>query len=346
MLARKTVFVIGAGASHEFGLPLGMDLLDAIHSTIRQATLNTLTDKFFLSIIKSSIPNINSDTQRKLARFAEGLPLLKSIDRYLDFHKDDMELVSIGKFAISYQILLAEQRSKLRIDQTNPQPLAAASNTYLRGLFSLMTEDTTPASISDMFNNISFICFNYDRCIEAYFHLAVKALLDCSAQKASEVCNNLKISHPYGTVGKLFNSFPPNDHLSNFLFGQDIATENLANRSWEGIRTFTENMDDEIKLNAIHTLISEAERIIFIGFSFLEQNMKLLTTPTRRISAKEILATNLGMSQSDTDIVTAYSRFNLISKHPDREGDFALFPKFYNQTAGDFISSESNYLRR
>jgi len=78
------------------------------------------------------------------------------------------------------------------------------------------------------------------------------------------------IVHVYGDLGRLpFNAANPHD----ILFGsEDIIYEHAFNR----IKTYTEEDHDEKNLKIIHTLVQNAERIVFLGMGYHERNMTLL----------------------------------------------------------------------
>ena len=98
MLRQKTAFVVGAGASKEFGFPLGAELKNDIDSALnlqfdstghpanrQTALLNECYEGLFLSSDESIS---NQDIIRKASKLRQALPLASSIDDYVDAHRE------------------------------------------------------------------------------------------------------------------------------------------------------------------------------------------------------------------------------------------------------------------
>jgi hypothetical protein len=151
--------------------------------------------------------------------------------------------------------------------------------------------------IEMVFENIGFIIFNYDRCIEHFLLNALRQLYSISEQRAAETLQRLNIIHPYGDVGILKTALS-NDGV---FYGGDYEGLNedyvdLAKR----IRTYTEAKDDEEREN-MDIALRDAERWVFLGFGFHEQNLKLLK-PGAGHEQKTVFATALKMSGSDLNV--------------------------------------------
>ncbi|MFN3537831.1 MAG: hypothetical protein ACK4Y4_10320, partial [Brevundimonas sp.] len=78
------------------------------------------------------------------------------------------------------------------------------------------------------------------------------------------------------------------------------GAQQLANVA-EQIRTFTEQIEEGDRLDAMRTAIASADRIIFLGFAFHRQNVALISTNID--DHTEILATALGISASDQGVI-------------------------------------------
>jgi gamma-glutamylcysteine synthetase len=84
------------------------------------------------------------------------------------------------------------------------------------------------------------------------------------------------------------------------LFGQ-VESADLLEIARQ-INTFTEQHEDNQKLTAIRKTVHEAEVIVFLGFTFHERNMELLS-PGDNYRAKKIYLTRKGISDSDMQVV-------------------------------------------
>jgi hypothetical protein len=137
----------------------------------------------------------------------------------------------------------------------------------------------TRESVDAAFENVTIINFNYDRTVEHYLLSALQQKAALTSDKARTVVENLKIIRPYGSLGPL----KLEQQAKGTAFGGDEWEPNndlFAIAS--NIRTYTEQVDDGIQ-EAIHSAISSAKVVVFMGFGFHQQNMKLLTTANSSI---------------------------------------------------------------
>ena len=162
------------------------------------------------------------------------------------------------------------------------------------------------ASVEQMFAHVSFVVFNYDRCIEQYFEQAIAShfLLDL-ATAADLVRRHLKIVHPYGDLGALQGTnsvyFGHEFHPGTFEGGSGIYE--ISQR----LLTFTQSKN--AKGAEAKDLISKAKRLVFLGFGFGEQNVELLSAPISGV--EHMRATVMGLSKSSQQEV--HNRVHLIT---------------------------------
>jgi hypothetical protein len=114
MLKSKTVFIIGAGASSEVGLPLGKNLALMIAGKMAVqwdgANLIDGDGRLVSQVASANDRESYLDAARQLRR---GLPASDSIDEYLDVHRKHAAVVLLGKAAAVKCIVEAERRSNL-----------------------------------------------------------------------------------------------------------------------------------------------------------------------------------------------------------------------------------------
>ena len=87
---------------------------------------------------------------------------------------------------------------------------------------------------------------------------------------AEELSRRLPIYHPYGSLGPL----PWENAGPSVEYGK-LTTDALLSAAGN-LRTFTEQVHDDSELEAMYAALSDAEQIVFLGFSYLPQNMELL----------------------------------------------------------------------
>src|SRR5262249_46984985 len=121
MLRNKTVFVVGAGASKEFDLPLGYDLGLQIQRAldIKFEMGNRLVsgDGQIYTWLQRHVQQLGErDVNPWLYacwRICEAIPHHNSIDNLIDNYAGEEKVELCGKLGIAKLMLVAEQKSKL-----------------------------------------------------------------------------------------------------------------------------------------------------------------------------------------------------------------------------------------
>lgn len=296
MLKSRTVFIVGAGAGVDYQLPVGAQLARTISEK--------LNIKFDWDRITHGDTNIAHQLRRKFPEefnlyqeaawsIRDGISLVNSIDDFLDINQEDTYINRCGKVAIVKSILESERNSRLFFSAQDRETLdiSSLSNTWLVKFFKLLIRSSKAETA---FDNVAFVNFNYDRCLEHFFTNALKALYRLSQEEADKISRNIKIYHPYGTLGYSTGSSP----LEGIPFGN--TNVDLIEVS-KGIKTYTEKLEEH-ETDVIRELIRSADTLIFLGFAFHEQNMALIT-PQQGCAANRVLATAYGISFDDTHIV-------------------------------------------
>ncbi len=291
------VLVVGAGAGVDFGMPLGEGLQKAIAAASASETGDLhqlqLTDKVLLSTIKRMSGPNREAVYNAASRIHKGVLYRSSIDDFLDVHRDDQALVTCGKILIARCILQAESASNLATGRE------VTEDSWLRRLFRSVGRGPGLSSIEQSFQRLTFINFNYDRCIEHFLTRALAGLYNLSPAAAYEiVIKSVRILHPYGTVGALPNS----RQRDGTAFGdyKQAPLEEIA----LGIKTYSEQLDENDELAMIRNAIVNAKTLIFLGMHFHDQNLKLLFGDGGS-SAKpdDVFATAYGRSDDDQAIL-------------------------------------------
>lgn len=299
---RKSVFVIGAGAGHDYRMPLGAELQSSIHASTRvedntfEPTLQTRAQQILRNLPRNEW-NPLIDAFRIIHR---GIFLRRSIDDLLDLHREDQSVVLAGKLLIARTILDAERNSTLWFNRDNSRTRIDAqsvSDTWMMKLFRQLGRRGTIADFTRCLDNITFITFNYDRCLEHFLIHAIQSLFPVAEDKAHEIVYGADIIHPYGVVGRL-PALP--QHSPGIKFGDENPATliEVAN----GLNTYTEQLADAAMVEKIHKSVREAQSIIFLGLHFHDPNMKVITPP-EGIFADDIYATATNRSEEDTNII-------------------------------------------
>ena len=186
----------------------------------------------------------------------------------------------IGKYAIAMSLIRCE----------NPEPLMLGfkDKNWYKYLFTAMSNETDFDSFVK--NNISFITFNYDRSLEQFLFTALRNLYVVSESEVYSMMKKLRIVHVHGQLG-----YMPWQNKDFRPYHNILDTDNLK-KAAEGIITINE-ADEGIKgfVNA-RRLISEAQKVVFLGFGFHTVNIQRLNA-TRCLKGKYTLGTAKDISE-------------------------------------------------
>lgn len=313
---KKTVFVIGAGASEEAKLPTGTDLKIIISELLniqfefgfRQISGDrAIYDALDKHIKESGLQEYYLDQYVKEAwHIRDALPQALSIDNFIDSHKDNEKIALCGKLAIVKSILTAERKSLFHFDGQQRD-----LNSYYKSLeetwyipfFQLLTENCSINNLKERFQSITLIIFNYDRCVEHFMCDALQNYYRISQDEAAALVKCINIYHPYGCVGSL----PWNGHDDSMEFGAAPSATKLL-QLVQKIKTFTEGTDPKSsEISAIKQKMSLAHRLIFLGFAFHKLNMQLLEPENHKnidTTQWKFYATTYGISESDKEVIS------------------------------------------
>jgi hypothetical protein len=295
MFKKKLLFVVGAGASREFGPPVGKTLASTIKNKmdIRFDRMNSNIGHGDLDLFMNLTGQMRKDVnelQQAAWLIRDGIGLAQSIDDFLDLHRTNSYVNLYGKAAIVKCILEAERASILYFggpatdDYFNPDKCA---ETWIVKFLHMLGRGVPREDLPGIFNQVSFIVFNYDRCIEHFLRHALKHLYAIDDEEAQSMVAGLRVIHPYGApVSAQFGATRANYAA--------LAT---------GIQTYTEQTHSAVILEELQTRIGEAEAIVFLGFAYHDQNMRLIA-PLGGMSTKPIFGTALGMSDPDVELTT------------------------------------------
>jgi hypothetical protein len=201
MFSQSTVFVIGAGASYEFGMPLGSDLKGrvavALTTDFDQIRARMLVDNRWPEDKINKHAECGALLARVVGKFA-------SIDEALHFHSGNRELIDIGKIAIANEIVKAERSSALYGAIAGDEGLKGnCQNTWARCFLELALSDTKRSEIKNLFAHVCVIDFNYDRILQQYLYWALQQDIGLPKDEAAECVSALKVLRPYGFIGPL-----------------------------------------------------------------------------------------------------------------------------------------------
>lgn len=314
MFRSKTLFIVGAGASSEARLPTGAELKSRIAKAIdirfQDGHSQTSGDYTITEAMRKHVADGQSGRRGDINllldcawMIRDAMPQAISIDNYIDAHRDNQNIALVGKLGIVRCILKAERDSILYFDLGRGDKIDynSINNTWFSSFFQMATESVIKSNTSKLFENISFITFNYDRCIEHFLYHALQNYYRVDETEAKSLVDSISIIHPYGQVGYL----PWQSPSTKISFGgrDRLNPDELLTLATQ-VKTFTERVEDATVLQNMRNLIKEAQTIVFLGFAFHPLNMALISPEGDIGLPKRVFGTTMGMSKPDMDTVS------------------------------------------
>ncbi len=309
MFLTPTTFVVGAGASCELGLPSGIGLKKRLSAVLnlRYAEFSERPESGEFAIAQAMAEFINTEAKnlnfnhlrQRSVQIAENVSLARSIDHYLHVFNHDAELTLCGKIGIAWCLLEAERLSHLKVSNRDEAPvLTLGVETWYEKFWDMLTTGVARNQIGHIFDNVSFVVFNYDRCIEHFIFHSLQRYYQLPADRAAALMKRLRIFHVYGTVGPL--PWQIEQPRNGIMFGQDLFGAALL-RASRNLRTFTEQIEEGTLLDAVRKEFLWANNVVFLGCAFHDQNMQLLKG-TSGTPVERVFATAFKLSEDEREI--------------------------------------------
>lgn len=317
---KRTVFIIGAGASKEAGLPVGSELkkmvAEALDIRFEDFGKRINGDRRIfeaLQEIASGASNSHAISQTLQShqqagwRIRDAMPQAISIDNFIDTHSENKHIELCGKLAIVRTILQAEANSALTVDRRKGNGqlrFEKLDEAWFNRFFQRLSENCKTADLKHRLKSVALIIFNYDRCIEHYLYYAFQNYYSMSPSESAELVRGLEIYHPYGVVGSL-----PWQRMDNAVeFGEEPSGRELLLLARQ-IKTFTEGTNEaSIEINSIRSNMKIAQKLIFLGFAFHKLNLDVLfpadASHASPPNGRCVLATAHEISDSDVRVIS------------------------------------------
>lgn len=282
----ETLIVLGAGASKDFGLPLGEDLKEKIRTAlnIRYTDFGQRLEygdrrivEAYRYLVQSELSEQDINPYLHASReIADAMPLCGSIDDYLEKHQGSGLYEVCGKVAIARCILEAESKSKLASKTHQPDVInsESISESWMSIFMQMVTRGVSRADIASAFEKMLIVNFNYDRCFEIYVYHWLKGAYRLDSNEAAQVVNKIQILRPYGSLGPL----PLITGTTGVNFGADPSPNILIDIS-RSVKTYSESSEDKLVSETIASYLARAKKIAFFGFAFHNQNMRFFDIP-------------------------------------------------------------------
>lgn len=267
MLNKKTVFILGAGASKPYGFPTTFELSEQI-----------IYGAF--DIVKSIFRRQNeSDMWIKENRFKDYeigfLNVFKkayssnpiSVDDFLSRENNLTFYGSYGLKLVIHYLLMLEDENRIRIKDDWIELLTKKIS---KGISFLVKEEEN--EIDKNFSKIKIITFNYERSFEYFLYKSLIGNGYTENQVESFLrLFNKNILHIYGAMGKILNTVFEKTIEEGFWNYGALPDEDELYRMKNNIKIIYDERKEYEKI--IKEFFKDVEQIFFLGFGYDEFNI-------------------------------------------------------------------------
>jgi hypothetical protein len=284
MIKDNTVLIVGAGAGVPYGFPTGyqlrINICNGIDEKLRKLKNYSEDELIYPEEVLQEV--------RRLAEVFNKSGVL-SIDLFLARNPSFEE---IGKYCIFTEIYTCEKKYNIT---------SIVEDNWYQILFNKIIQDCIGIDgYKNLKNNhLSIITFNYDRSLDYFLEVAIKnAYYESKIMKqidSGEVniqdIYGFDIIHVYGRIGKL----PSQNNGKGIEFNSEHTP--IFHPLLKNMRLINQRSDDD---DTINKLLSAADKVLFLGFGFDSENMKLLGFPTEKRYIN-VYGTSYGLNNVEID---------------------------------------------
>jgi len=290
MIKKKTVLILGAGASKPFGFPLGKGLRDEIVDVYNPRKVPSDELKLLMDAVSSCDIASDPDIIEQFRRALFG-SLQTSVDAFLEHRFKEFEVV--GKRAIAATLLRYEQPARLAYMRGRDQYDKEFIPNWHELLFDALTTETSFEDFSK--NQLSIVTFNYDRSLEFHLFDALQNSYGKSDKECADKLNAIPIVHVHGSLGSL--PWQQGSSGPQLGYGAKIGGDHVYLAA-ENIKIIPEDVIDTPEYEKARTLIHRAQVVYFLGFGYGAKNLeRLKLRALRRQSDTALRGTGLGLSR-------------------------------------------------
>jgi hypothetical protein len=285
-------------------MPIGSDLANRIQNLLHRDLHEQ--GKYGSGPITDALSRSGGYTdihREAMSRILNGIHSVDSIDQFIHDCRKVEELPRVAKLCIAHLVLEAERKSTLHKAMADASALTFGGlrNTWLGRICRKANPGVSRQDFLESMSGISFITFNYDRCIEQFLRQWAELTLAIDREAAFRLAAQIPVIHAYGSLGTL-PGLSDVIKMDELVFGEDDAR--YVNRGAGGIRTFTEEIESNHWQN-LRFLVLSAHTIVFLGCAFHQQNLRVLF-PDGPHDGIDYYGTNYGMRFAEIQDVGSY----------------------------------------
>ena len=287
MITTPTTFVIGAGASKDYGLPTSAELRMEANNLTPHDTAYQLIHRNGLCS-PGQLNDVLDDLRSQGTR---------SIDEFLFTRQDDAVTMEVGRALIA--LLLANNFHTVKL----PDGLGATTRDWLGYIIDKMQSGAPDCEAFARENaEVRFVTFNFDSIIEDRFEKAIRNLY----RGAAEARLQEAVSAIHGQIIHVHGQLPPLPHSQLEILNEWIDWLSSAPSQ---IRIVLDQIEKST-LIATQRAVRRSAVLCFLGFAYAKENLTRLDLPEAIMRGvdgetvvRDVFGTAYRMRPGETELV-------------------------------------------
>lgn len=275
MISDKTVLILGAGSSVPYGYPT----MNKLRSDIIDNFRNYYTKLYLQDYDEYQRENELGALHQFVDRFEGSTGM---IDEFLSLDQNQ-DVVDLGKLAIVCSLSEFEKKSEFR-------EKAIDTNSDWYSSFYLQLYRNLPRGDQYKFwqYDFSVITFNYDRSFEYFIYDSLTKAFKGKTEKIIEGLNKIKVIHVYGRMAKfIWQAQTSNENVSVSIPYREIISSERHERCALNIDIMYNSRLNNPRMEMIREIISNAKRLLFVGFGFDKFNLETIGITEKSIDPNQ-----------------------------------------------------------
>lgn len=272
MVTTPVTFIVGAGASKPYGLPLGKDLL----RIARQATPSNELFQLLLAagVNVTVLNNVLEDLRRHSA---------ESIDEYMVTRRGKADVDKVCRLLIAGGL-------GIRLAELGDSHAPPAEEDWLAYVGAELRHGAGTFAECAGVNRVQFVTFNFDSVIEDRLARSLASFLDFDAARLAQV---VPVHHVHGRLPAP-PRLPITDNSAHLLFRREWL--DWIHSAANSVNVIVDDIHADVLMQA-RSAISSAAIVCFLGFSYHSTNVQRLLPVTG--TDRDVYGTTVGLEDGE-----------------------------------------------
>jgi hypothetical protein len=295
MITPKTTFIVGAGGSDPYGLPVASSLCASARNLQPSSDIYRLLEQ-----VLDGNNRLLDDFVKDLCGHPAG-----SIDAFLEQRQHQPDTMRVGKLLIAALMgqAIAERKSAPHYE-----------GDWIRHIIVHMSRGTRRAAdFANTAQNVNFITFNFDSVIEERSAQLLQGIYNGDDGLMTAI-RAICVTHIHGHLRP-----PPKDQIRRAEPNADRNMETIdpkwvewTKNSAAQVRVVLDDIDDSL-LNRVREIVKTSKIVCFLGFGYEKGNIDKFGFPPEQRESVEVFGSAYGLTHAQRH--QAEERISVPNRH-------------------------------